>query len=465
MKTPSHLKQRRLGWYVQLAVPRSRQEALGCKVLTRSLQTRDYGEALKRRHKALAELQSLINDTPQASAVGSPEALLEAAKRYREAVDAGVMESVAAAVDGILSKRAKALGTNAAGHPKLPPEDASTIRRAHKVLSGAIRETLDYQREPYLKDAARRLRAQTVEDKRRRLAAFCRWFGGDRNCADVTRRDASAYVSEVIKERKLRDTDTPVSVVTMKNEVSDLRAWFTWLQASGLVDSNPFDRITELLKESTRGKEAKRRPWRPEELRAVLDGTTTDDPLWSLAVIGAYTGLRIEEIAQLRASSVDGSMLLVQEGKTAAAVRRVPIHPALAPLIARLAETSPDGFLIPGLLLGGRDNKRAVYLGKRFAYLRKKVGITDPRVVFHGFRHTAVTAMEGAGVPASTISLIVGHKRQGMTLGTYSAGVPDAVKLAAIKNLSYGKVDQHVRAKGGKVEVRVFAKPRSKAAT
>ena len=57
MSTPSYLKQRRLGWYVQLPVPRELQDAMGCKVLTRTLSTRDKVTAQQRRHAVIAELQ------------------------------------------------------------------------------------------------------------------------------------------------------------------------------------------------------------------------------------------------------------------------------------------------------------------------------------------------------------------------------------------------------------------------
>ena len=41
---------------------------------------------------------------------------------------------------------------------------------------------------------------------------------------------------------------------------------------------------------------------------------------------------------------------------------------------------------------------------------------------FHSFRRWFITKAERAGIPETTIASVVGHKRQGMTFGTYSAG-------------------------------------------
>lgn len=80
---PTYLKRRKLGWYVQLPVPQMHQEAMGTKVLTRSLRTRDEGEAHKLRHRVIAELQQLINQaTPAAPEALTAEGILEAARAH-----------------------------------------------------------------------------------------------------------------------------------------------------------------------------------------------------------------------------------------------------------------------------------------------------------------------------------------------------------------------------------------------
>ena len=52
-----YLKQRRQGWYFQLAVPRKFREALGKATITTSLQTRDVTVAQRRRRPRLVQAQ------------------------------------------------------------------------------------------------------------------------------------------------------------------------------------------------------------------------------------------------------------------------------------------------------------------------------------------------------------------------------------------------------------------------
>ena len=74
---------------------------------------------------------------------------------------------------------------------------------------------------------------------------------------------------------------------------------------------------------------------------------------------------------------------------------------------------------------------------KAFTYYRRSLGIDDRRtgrkrslVNFHSFRRWFITKAEQAGIPESTIATVVGHKRQGMTFGLYSAG-PQLEQLRA----------------------------------
>lgn len=70
------------------------------------------------------------------------------------------------------------------------------------------------------------------------------------------------------------------------------------------------------------------------------------------------------------------------------------------------------------------------------------VGFTDRALVFHTLRNSFMQRCENAGVPESTVKLIVGHSRQGsMTYGLYSPG-PDFEKLrAGVRKVRYGKAD------------------------
>lgn len=474
----SHLKRRKLGWYVQVAIPREHQAALQRKTIVRSLQTRDEIEAHRRKHAVIADIFSEIQ---QASAVApatavvqkTPEDLLQAALQERAAVVAGGQNpehaeaAFDAALDDYLDQQGALHGLGAEGHPRIPAASEAVIRRAHGALRGRPDLSLSHNASAYLQEQARRLTAQTIADKRKRLDAFLDWFGSERECSEVTRRVAGVYVTEVIQKRTQKTPAgdlVPLSAVTLGKEVSDLRAFFHWLELRGKLDSNPFYRMASTVKGSSRGKAAARRPWKSAELSKVLHGINPNDPLWSLTAIAAFTGMRREEVATLDVQSIEGKALLVEEGKTGAATRRVPIHSAIAPLLKRLAKTSSDGYLIPGLLRGGPDQKRGWLLGKRFGHAIRQLGIADLQLDFHAFRNTVVTQLEEKGVPVPTIQLIVGHERQGVTLGIYSGGVSDSVKRAALQKVSFGKLDAFVAEAGATVTVRASARPRKRKA-
>ena len=91
----AYLKQRRLSWYVQLAVPLPLQSTVGAKVLTKSLNTRDLATARQRRHAAIAELQNRIGASTQqesASVTDNPSAssLLKTAIELRERMSGNI---------------------------------------------------------------------------------------------------------------------------------------------------------------------------------------------------------------------------------------------------------------------------------------------------------------------------------------------------------------------------------------
>jgi integrase len=226
------------------------------------------------------------------------------------------------------------------------------------------------------------------------------------------------------------------------------------MEVRDVVTFNPFDKAGALLKDSKRAKKQARRPWTPEELLKVLQYVPQDDPLWALAALGAYTGARREDLCALRVDSASEEVLVIHEGKTEAAARRVPVHPVIKPLVRRLLKISSDGFLLPGLLASGVDGKRGVYIGKRFLDAKTKAGVTDSRVVFHSFRNSVLTQMEAAGVELSLRQQIVGLERGTVTERVYTAEAADHRRAKAIAHVTYGKtVDKLVRSAGASLSI------------
>ena len=159
----------------------------------------------------------------------------------------------------------------------------------------------------------------------------------------------------------------------------------------------------------------------------VLSGTFTrryNTILHDLLRLALVTGARLDELCALKTSDVhkreDGWWIDIQQGKTQAAVRKVPVHDSATHVLER--RKSSRGFLFEGLVPGGPDKKRSWNVSKAFGHYTHTLDLKEERQTFHSLRNTFVEVMEGAEVPLSTIELIIGHARQSLALGGYSKG-------------------------------------------
>jgi integrase len=109
-----------------------------------------------------------------------------------------------------------------------------------------------------------------------------------------------------------------------------------------------------------------------------------------------YSGARRVELCSLKVEHVHGEYFEIVEAKTAAGVRQVPIHDALAPTMKRLVEASKDGF-VPSGLRSDKHGNRSDGIGRRFGKLKTELGFGD-RHVFHSIRGTVITMLERAEV-------------------------------------------------------------------
>lgn len=130
-------------------------------------------------------------------------------------------------------------------------------------------------------------------------------------------------------------------------------------------------------------------------------------PLPDFMRIALLTGARIGELCGMTAvHRADGWWFVIEEGKTEAAARGVPVHEAIAPIAARWGSL--------------KANKATA--SKAFGRFRKRAGVAEARADFHALRNTFISMMEGEGAPESTVKLLVGHKRESMTYRRYSHG-------------------------------------------
>lgn len=202
---------------------------------------------------------------------------------------------------------------------------------------------------------------------------------------------------------------------------------------------NPF--AGRKYKEKSGTSTVKRQAFRKEDVvrlyQAALD--LKDGHLANLILMGAYTGARIEEICSLKVTDVkevEGMLCIkVIDAKTAAGVRTIPAHKQLIPLLSQQSKDSNDGYVLSGLTFN-KYNDRSNAIGKRFGRLKQKLGFGDEHV-FHSIRKTVITMFENLGISEGVSADIVGHEKNTMTYGLYSAGHSVVNKAGAIDQLEY----------------------------
>jgi integrase len=172
-------------------------------------------------------------------------------------------------------------------------------------------------------------------------------------------------------------------------------------------------------------------PMTDAEVLTIIDHTDQlphDDPMFWLPRIGAYSGMRLNEVCSLRVSDVirrDGvTCFNITGAKTEAGDRVVPVHSKLlqAGLLAYVEGLPRDGLLFPTLTPGGPDQKLSWRISPEFTRLRRRLGIDRDRVSFHSLRKSFTTKLERAHVPPTEAAQLLGHER-GFTFTTYSGGL------------------------------------------
>ncbi len=174
----------------------------------------------------------------------------------------------------------------------------------------------------------------------------------------------------------------------------------------------------------------------PGELAKVYD--LLDDEMKAVTAIGAYSGMRINEICTLRESSIktiEGVLCFeITEGKTKSAARIVPVHSKLIPLVKSLLKTTHSGFLFYHASITDRaDGKCSTWHTQQFTRAKRKAlgELAAERKVFHSLRHAFVQQLDRAQVPADRIALLVGHERGSTeSFKTYSKNAAAPAELS-----------------------------------
>ena len=401
-------------WYARMGIPEDVRHKLGHKrEYIQSLRTPDRNVALIKSKPLIAEWKNAIHIARGNASVIQKTALMmrhEAGADTRINEDTGMSdadyaaEDIADGLDGVEQEEFYDYYTGRKGTP------------FNHFASEFIKATYT--------------NTKTAGDAQRSLALFTA------HCPTLESVSARAVMKWIDAE-----TRSQSSVSKTKTFLSK---YWKYLQQRDYVDRDlkPF---TDIELPKTLKPRQSREAYTDDEVGLILDHLQLkqDDALTAITTLAMYTGARISELAGLRVESVitiDGiTCLKIDDAKTKAGNRAVPVHPEIEVLIKTLITDSTDGYLVSGVNSKGGKDRRADVLGKRYGRLVRNDCQLPPTKVFHCFRNTVATKLESAGVPENIAADIVGYDKATMTYGLYSGGTSTQQKFDAVKSIEYKK--------------------------
>lgn len=237
-----------------------------------------------------------------------------------------------------------------------------------------------------------------------------------------------------------------LSTSTVNKIMDRITALWAWCIRRNLATSNPFTGLQ--LKQKSLPRDA-RQAFTNAEVNALLPGSDQKQPsrYW-VPWIGAYTGMRLDEICQLHVADIyekDGLCVFDvndKEGKKLKnpfSARLVPVHSKLEELgflkYVNKVKAEKGLQLFPELKKGRDGHGREI--SRWFAEHRASVGIAERGKDFHSFRHTVATQLKNAAVSEPVAAAILGHSTAGITYSRYGKEYELPMLNEAIQKISY----------------------------
>ena len=249
-------------------------------------------------------------------------------------------------------------------------------------------------------------------------------FLGSRADEDINR----ITNADILKFRS--DLSQKISAKTTNHNIKGLRMLFKAAREEQLINENPAQSVKTLKIP----KKVERRPFTMDEVRSLLKHA--DDEWRSMIRFALYTGQRLADIATLRWENVDmrakeirlstrktGKALVLPiapplweflKDRAKDSIPHLPVHPNAAAIISKKEKSGQLSNQFSRIMalagLRAKPTKSKKQEGKGRDALRH-----TERLSFHCFRHTAVTLLKEAGVPAAVVMELVGHDSEQMS--------------------------------------------------
>jgi site-specific recombinase XerD len=428
-----YLIQQRHRWFVRMVVPPEVRDIVGQAIFKVATGETDQHRAATVAAPIIADLQARIRTAREAGRRLEQVTAEQLAERYRAERGADPEQAEITRITDVVAFVLKTQGhrwTDYARHIREADYDAHAALRllpgGDAAADAADRITghatpLQAYLERWKPDAG--LKPRPLDQAVSSIKQFDKAVA--RPIEKIADDDVQNWIDHLISPQ----TETGLSAKTINRKLSELRNYWKWMQHHRLApkDRHPFSgrRVRDPAHRRKTNEELRQR-FRPEHV--VLFWTVAeqydDAPLAAAIRIAAYSGARIEGVAQLRTADIrvdpeTGVRFMKMADKTTAGQRDVPVHSKNARLIDRLIkDADSDGYLIHSNAQN-KYGERSQPLGKRFGRLKARLGF-DRRYVFHSIRHTVAHLLETAECPEGIANDIVGHQKAGMTYGLYS---------------------------------------------
>jgi integrase len=293
-----------------------------------------------------------------------------------------------------------------------------------------------------------------AKSKDQKRASILRFKARFPHVQSINQRGLQQYVNDA--------ATAGAAPATIRRQLSELRTYWRYLASLEIVPRYPppFDGLTIPQRSGKQQALTTRRAFEPSEVVYLQSEASSrgDQQLADLIELAMYTGARIEELCALPLAKVSDKTFEIEDAKSEAGRRTVPVHPKLLPLAKRLRKISKDGFLLSGLGAANQYLDRSPALSKRFGRLKRSLGFPDVQV-FHSIRKTVSTMLEQAGVAENVAADTLGHDKPTITYGLYASGTSLEQRRKAIAKLKYPTLAQVLKARAQAMALPVKASP------
>lgn len=427
-----YLEQHRGKWRVTMAVPKGLQGQLPTR-LKHALNTDSLTVANQLKWPIVNEMRARIADAAAADGGTNLRAVAEEFRRQlqkaqndceAEAVETGVSMTI----DAVLGRPIGVEIDPATGdqEPVFDPAKEKVAKQFARMVAGTA-TPIDELHAQYM--AQLTVKPRTKGDDKRAINLLKRWC--ELNDVEPFLQSFPSKRSAVRFVDGLQALEPTLSPVTLNKYINRLSRYWQWLEKREEVTTDVWKGLALALPPTAHNE--KERPFTTEEMIKLLSGNASQ-AMHDLMRIAALTGCRLDPIVCLRVKDCrDDGVFVFKPQKKEKTERLCPIHPGLTEIVTRRTQgKGPDEPFFPewpGPKNADSKRERSFKTSNQFTAYARSIGVREELegrrrslVNFHSFRRWFITEAERAGQLGSLIAAVVGHKRQGMTLGVYSAG-------------------------------------------